>query len=314
MPVSPRLAGVITAPELASAGIPRAELRRLVEQRSLLRLSRGVYAPTVPTADALRGRSGEHVLRLATALALLGKRTAGSHRTAALIHGLDLLGRHPDDAVEVTRPREGTGSRTGRPGVRTHQAALSAEHVVTRSGVRVTSVARTVVDVARTSPFRAGVVAADSALRLKQTCREELHSVTTACARWPGIQRARRVVAFADARSESVFESIARVIFDEQGLPPPDLQVWVGDEDDLIGRVDFLWREHRTVAEADGAVKYADPARARAQLERDARLREAGFEVVHFSWHEITRTPERVGLAIMNAFNRAARLYGAGGR
>ena len=30
----------------------------------------------------------------------------------------------------------------------------------------------------------------------------------------------------------------------------------MGDEDEIAGRVDFLWREHRTIAEADGAIEY----------------------------------------------------------
>ena len=68
---------------------------------------------------------------------------------------------------------------------------------------------------------------------------------------------------------------------------------------------DFLWRRHRTVGEADGAIKYQNPARARAQLERDARLRAAGYEVVHFTWPEITRAPAQVADAIQVAFNRS---------
>jgi hypothetical protein len=122
-----------------------------------------------------------------------------------------------------------------------------------------------------------------------------------------GLQAARQAVAFADARSESVLESISRVAF-HHGLPPPDLQVWVGDATDMIGRADFLWRAHRTIAEADGAIKYADPTRAKAQLERDKRLREAGFEVVHFTWPDITRTPGQVAAAINAAFRRATAL------
>lgn len=72
----------------------------------------------------------------------------------------------------------------------------------------------------------------------------------------------------------------------------------------MIGRADFLWRAYRTIGEADGAVKYADPARAMAQLERDARLRAAGFEVVHFTWQQITRTPDHVVASIRAAFQR----------
>ena len=82
----------------------------------------------------------------------------------------------------------------------------------------------------------------------------------------------------------------------------------MGDETDMIGRADFLWRACRTIAEADGALKYANPARAIAQLERDASLRAAGFEVVHFTWRDITRTPEEVAASIRAAFRRASVL------
>ena len=67
---------------------------------------------------------------------------------------------------------------------------------------------------------------------------------------------------------------------------------------------DFLWRQHRTIAEADGVIKYTGPAKALAQLNRDTRLREAGFEVVHITWPEITRVPGQVVHAIRAAFRR----------
>ena len=114
------------------------------------------------------------------------------------------------------------------------------------------------------------------------------------------------MTAFSDARPESVLESLSRAAFHQAGLPPPDLQVRVGDDDEVIGRVDFLWRRYRTIGEADGAFKYQTPARARAQLERDARLRAAGYEVVHFTWPEITRVPAQVVDSIQVAFTRSA--------
>jgi hypothetical protein len=135
----------------------------------------------------------------------------------------------------------------------------------------------------------------------------QLTAVLGDCARWPGLDRARRAVSFSDARSESALESVARVVFSEFRLPPPDLQVWVGGDGLVIGRTDFLWREFRTIGEADGAVKYADPERAIAQLRRDARLREAGFEVVHFNWQEITGFPEQVVASLLAAFRRGER-------
>jgi Protein of unknown function (DUF559) len=238
---------------------------------------------------------------VAAALAAGHPGVAGSHHSAAVIHGLELLGRLPSGTTVTHAP--GSGSGTRRTGVRVHVAALPDEHVTVRGGVRVTSVARTVVDLARTSSFRSGVVVADSALRGGQTSKAELRSVLAACARWPGIRRASQVVEFSDGLAESALESISRVAFRDHGLPAPELQVWVGG-DDVIGRADFLWRRYATVGEADGAVKYASPGRAISQLQRDASLRAAGFEVVHFTWDEILRVPGQVAASIRAAFRR----------
>lgn len=148
------------------------------------------------------------------------------------------------------------------------------------------------------------MVAADSALRMRKTTVAEMRAVMADCGRWPGVKRAREVVAFSDGRSESALESIGRVVFREYGLPPPRLQVEVGGDLGVVGRSDYLWPEHATIAEADGALKYTSPDRAIRQLDRDARLRDAGFEVVHFTWREITMAPEQVVARIRAAFTR----------
>lgn len=306
LPQSERLAGIATAGELAAAGLTYSRIRALVQQSVLTPVGRGIYARAAPAA-ALTGRPDRrHALQLAAALAVTGPGAAGSHHSAAVIHGLDLLGSVPDRAVTVTRPA-GTG-RTPRRGIHLYSSALPGAHVVTLAdGVRVTSVARTVVDLARSSSFRAGVVTADSALHRRLTSAAQLQAVLGDCARWRGVGQARQVVTFSDGRSESAFESLSRVVFREQGLPPPDLQVWVGAEGVGTGRADFLWREYRTIGEADGLLKYGDPSRARAQLQRDAVLRDAGFEVVHFTWAQVTRAPGQVAASLRAAFGRNRR-------
>ena len=224
-----------------------------------------------------------------------------SHQSAAEAHGLDLL-RRPSALVTLTR-QPGLGSKSGKPNVRVHTAELPAAHVGGRFGVPVTTVPRTVIDLARALDFRAGVVVADSALHQHLTSKKELRQVLADCRRWPGVRRAARVVDFADGLAESVLESIARVAFRDLGLPSPELQVTISD-DDFIGRVDFLWRQLRTIAEVDGALKYDDRNRAMAQLRRDKRLRGAGYEVEHFDWQEIVHEPEGVGRSLRAAFQR----------
>jgi len=78
-------------------------------------------------------------------------------------------------------------------------------------------------------------------------------------------------------------------------------------------RVDFLWRAHKVIAEADGLGKYSDRSDAVKQLERDRRLRDAGFRVVHFTWKELFGTPELV-LRRIRAAIAATTPYLAGQR
>jgi Protein of unknown function (DUF559) len=305
------LEGVRTTAELLSSGLSAGRIRRLVRDGALCSLRPGVYASAATVTALVRNardekarRAGEHLLRVAAALAVTGSRSAGSHRSAARVYGLGLVGLGPEPKAEITRSPGERAGHANRSGALVHVAALPAGHVVGYRGVPVTSVPRTVIDLARTLPFAQGVAVADSALYAGLTSKSELAAVIAECPRWPGLQRAREVTAFSDARSESVLESLSRAAFHQAGLPPPDLQVRVGDDVEVIGRVDFLWRRYNTIGEADGALKYQIPARARTQLERDARLRAAGYEVVHFTWPDITRAPAQVVDAIQVAFNR----------
>ena len=286
----------------------------MVRDGTLCLLRPGVYAPSASVASVLRDsrdtktrHASEQLLRLAAALAATGSQSVGSHRSAGQVYGLGMVGRDLEQVTEITRAPGDRGGHTARLGVLVHIANLPPDHVVSYRGVPLTSVPRTVIDLARTLPFAEGVAIADSALNARLTSKAELAAVIADCPRWPGLQRARQVTAFSDARSESVLESLSRAAFRQAGLPPPDLQVWVGNDGEIIGRADFLWRPYRTIGEADGAFKYQTPARARAQLERDARLRAAGYEVVHFTWAQITRVPAQVVDSIRVAFSRGAR-------
>jgi hypothetical protein len=239
--------------------------------------------------------------RAMAALATLGPGTVVSHETAAELHGLALLTNGP--RLILSRP-PGTGSRSARQsGILVHAAGLPAGDVGWRFGVPVTTVPRTVIDLARTLDFRSGLVVADSALRQHLTAKRELRDALSTCRRWPGASKAAEVVEFADGLAESVLESLARVVFRDLGLPPPELQVEIRDADgQFIGRVDFLWRKYRTIAEVDGALKYDDRGRARAQLRRDKLLRAADYEVEHFTWRDVVHEQGEVGNSLRAAF------------
>jgi hypothetical protein len=311
LPETGRLANIATLAELVSAGISAKQIRTKVGRGELVRLDHGIYAPADRVEPLRATARGALALRAAATLAPLGPEAVASHHTAARLQGLALLGRVPAGIAITKTP--GSGSRKSWQGVRVHNAALPAGHIGHCYGVPVTAAARTVLDLARASPFRAGVVAADCALRHKLTTKAELQAVVEDCRRWPGIKQAAEVAGFADALAESPLESISRVAFRDCGLPPPQLQVELDADGFFIARVDFYWKKFRTVAEADGEMKYENSFEATYQLRRDAELRDAGYEVVHFGWHDIWETPGQVAALIKAAFRRASRSAPAAG-
>jgi len=292
IPAAVRKSKVATVAGWRDAGISENRLKALVRSGSVVRVRRGVYA-TKPAIDyaAVNPRRG-HALQVAAVGSAVGRDAVASHHSAALVHGISLLNQ-PKDTVTLTRPPAKRTSRRRSDGIVFHTADLPANHVTSRYGLLVSTVPRTVIDLARTSPFREAVVVADSALQSELTTKAELVSVACACHRWPGIQQARQVIEFSDERAESALESCARVAFAEAGLEPPELQVTIHGPDWSF-RVDFCWPEYRVIAEADGLAKYSSRKDLAKQFERDRLLRDAGYQVIHFTWHELMQTPEVV--------------------
>ena len=152
--------------------------------------------------------------------ARMGDRCVASHATAALLHGIPVL-NHGDDLF-VTVPRDALSPRRyGDLVVR--EAALPESHVTTLHDIRLTTVERTAVDIARARCPEEGVMVADAAVRAGLVHEPALRHVFAVAKGWPGVRRARKVLAFADGRSESPLESVARWKFAHAGLPTPVL-------------------------------------------------------------------------------------------
>jgi Protein of unknown function (DUF559) len=292
---------VITSRKLRDGGRSPAKIRTLIRNGTLIPVGHGIYVTRAMASQFKDVPHGDHILKAGAVVLLNGPECVVSHQSAALMHEISLV-REVTDVTLSSR----TGRRGNRHGVHTYRTALPASHVTRRFGLPVTTPARTVADIARTATFAEGVVAADSALYRGLVAPLELRIVAGEFGS-RGRAQAVRVAEFASGLAESPLESLARVAFDDQGLPAPELQASIFGDNGFIGRVDFYWKQYRTIAEVDGALKYADPARARKQLWRDKALRRAGYEVVHFDWREITQQPDQVANSIRAAFRRGAQ-------
>jgi hypothetical protein len=316
---------VFTAAQARAAGYSRREIERLRNGGCWVALRRGVYT-TREVVNAAGGDSGaRHRLDVAAALLAIGSEQAwATHQSAAVLWELAFL--TPPDLKQVRLTRPGLPRSRSYPGLHLATAAMPAEHRARCGALPAASGARTVVDLACELPFRDGVVLADSALQRKVATPEHLTQVLLDCRHRHGIRDAARIVDFADGRSESVAESLGRVVFAEQGLPVPDLQQWISDERGTIGRVDYLLEQFRTIVEIDGKMKYVPstvkiPAGITAATQnrlgeivwreklREDRLREAGYEVVRVTWSDLVIRPHEVRARVLAAFARASRRY-----
>lgn len=217
--------------------------------------------------DAWRAAKPEAraVARAAALTAVSGVPPIVSHETAGAAHGLPLY-RADRERIHVIVSTERPGAARG---VIRHRGELSQGDVVEIDGLHVTSLVRTVADVARTATFEQAVTIADAALRKQfvtgpgsydirgaEEFRERVIAVVGRSAH--GQRRARRVLEFADGRAQLPGESISRIRLRELGFRLLDLQVPVPGPRGNTYYVDFELGEAVAFGEFDGAIKYVD--------------------------------------------------------
>ncbi len=289
---------------LLRLGLDDADLRRLVRNHHLQHhhghyVDAGTDEALARIACACAAYPGS-VISHFSAAGLAGLRTwTDSKRSSA----------PPIDAVWLTRPPTAKRNQR-REDIVVRRAGLTSADLTRHQGLPVTSVARTIVDLARELPVREAIVTIDHALRTS-TSIADLHAVAERQQRWAGIRRARDSIEFGDPRSESALESIARTVFAAAGLPAPVLQAQFWDGACWLPlRVDFWWPQFRTIAEADGLAKYeGDSAQERRQLmrlshRRDQRLSDLGVELVHFGWEDTIALRSDLSARLRAAFRR----------
>lgn len=278
---------------LSKLGHSPNDIRSHVAEGRLTKLRRGTYLRH-PIEDELV----RHVELLRATAPLVDPRSAFSHISAAVCHGLPArrsdLGR-----ATMTRMSAGHGNSTSELIVR--RTRLDEEEVTTINGLRVTSLARTVADQARLMPFEWGVITADAALR-QGLSHEDFALSLDRHPRLHGLRRARQVLDFASPTSESAAESLSRVGMLRAGLPAPIPQFEIYDANgEFVARVDFAWPELGLVAEVDGKAKYGDLLRpgqtsadvVMAEKRREERIREMGYWLIRWDW-SVANNPEEL--------------------
>ncbi len=280
MPPRPVVPAELTSGPFTLAEARRAGLtRRQLQGRSWRRVGPGVYV--------WAGLAENPMLMLAAVRHRLPAGAVFSGRTAAWLHGVDVP---PCDPVEATLPRPRGVMLRG--GVSVRGAPLPAADVVTRRGLPVTSILRTVSDLGCRLPLIEAVVIVDMALQKRLLDVSELRSHVAARSGRKGTARLRRVAELSEPAAESPMETRLRMLLVLAGLPRPEAQVPLYDEAGrFLGRPDLYYRANRLCLEYDGGMHRDSLVE---DDRRQNRLVSAGLRLLRFTASDLRNTPESV--------------------
>lgn len=316
MRADPPLPLVFTTAQAISRGVTRHQVASRARSGRWTRLRHGVFCAAQAWARA--DRRERHALQAMAAVLSRSEAGVVSHLSAATLYGWPLpLG----DLGEVSLTAATTEEATRRlDGLVVQVAGLSPSDVRRRRGVDVTSPARTVADCLRHLRTADAVAIADHALANGEVDPAQLLDVVRRQELWPYAAAAARALPLVDARRESWLESWSFVRLWEVGIPLPEPQVEVFDDDGrFVARVDGVWRRYGTVCEADGRQKYSDEddgavsteeARRRAAARvvkekvREDLIRDTGLEMVRWGTADVAGALPAVVRRIHGAWRR----------
>ena len=257
--------GVVTRDQLAAAGLGDSGVRDWVRDGRLLRLHRSIYAYG---HDRLRIEG-----RWLAAVLACGPGAALSHRSAALLWEIR---QNSSGLVDVTVPSQ--NGRSERVGIRIHRSArLAADEVTAQRGIPVTTLARTLLDLAdvlHPQALRRAITEAEYRGRF------DLTSLIAVVESNPGRRGAKvmRAAEQAGHRTRSPLEDRFLAFVDKWRVEEPESNVWLEGYE-----VDFLWRRVGLVVELDGAAEHGTRAAVRRDRRRDRVLWRAGFRTMRLT-------------------------------
>jgi very-short-patch-repair endonuclease len=278
--------GVISWSQLRASGLSKAGIGRRVKGERLHRIHPAVYAFVPANALAPEGRWFAAVMAC-------GEGAALSHRSAAALW--QILEDWPGPP-EVTVP---VGHAQHVEGVQLHRSRNLAPAVTQRRGIHVTTVERTLADLADVVPEARVHRAAQQA----EFLRRRIGSPGDPWSHANGRRGAPnlRTLPLLRARvgmTRSELERRMLQLCRRARLPEPECNQAVEGE-----RVDFVWPEARLIVETDGGEAHLTTAAFEEDRRRDVDLMVAGWRVARFTWATVRNEPERVAarLAVLLA-------------
>lgn len=225
-----------------------------------------------------------------------GDEAALGHRSATHFHELLATSR---TAIDVIVPGR-TAHR--HPGIDLHRSVNlnPALDITTVRGIPVTTVARTLLDLAAVVPVRQTARALRQAELLGALDMRAIAAQLDRNPRAPGAPRLRAALGMPANTTESPLEDRFLAAWRAAGGPEPECNAYVdpGDGGPPL-RPDFVWRDVKVAVETDGRATHDTRHGFEDDRLRDQRLMAAGWVVIRVTDRQLREEPERVIRLVM---------------
>jgi very-short-patch-repair endonuclease len=260
--------GHVTRAQLLARGMSESGIDRAVRTGRLIRVHAGVYAVGHLREDA--------VARAMAAVLACGPGAVLSHHSAAALWGFR---KWPAGPMHVTAP-----GRHHRRGIRAHRCQLTRREVRTHLGIRATSPARTLLDIAPTLTHRQLVRAINDAQISKCLRARDLEGT--------------RLHRFVGELSRSPFEDHFRPWRKRYNVPEPQYNVPIGPYE-----ADIYYVVERVIVELDGWDFHRTKAAFENDRERDAYMLARGIVTVRITRARFEHAPAREAARLIQILN-----------
>lgn len=284
--------GVVSYRQLIDDGLTRRAIEHRTRVGWLHRVHRGVYAVGHPSLT----REG----RWMAAVLACGDDAGLSHVCATALWEIR---PYSGEWIDVTIAT--SAGRARRDRIRVHRCgSLAPDEITTQRGIPVTTVARTLLDVAATlaPPSLARTVEQSEIGRLF-----DLTAVARTIARHPNHPGAAPLSAALeryrpDELTRSELEHAFLALCDAHRIPRPLVNHIVEGRE-----VDFFWPEQRLIVETDGRATHLTRAAFERDRARDAAHLALGYRVLRFTEPQVMRDESTVAgtlLAVLDLHRR----------
>jgi predicted transcriptional regulator of viral defense system len=279
--------GVVARRQLVEFGVGGTSIDRWLKVGRLYAVHPGVYA--------VGYRPLTQQARWMAAVLFCGNDAVLSHQSAAAMWGIRGGG---GATIHVTSPAKARS----RGSIHRHFSRLPDDEMTVEDGIPVTTVPRTIFDLAAGPPRRLAERAQAVESMLRQAEYRELHdslSLPALLDRYPRRSGARAVrLALArrgesTGRTRSPLEERFLSFLDQHGLPRPQLNAWI-DAGGTSYEVDCLWPAQRQIVELDGWQSHGTRSAFRQDRTRDRRLQAAGYATTRLTWSQLTDEPTAI--------------------